>query len=91
MALFWMHPRPQQPILKYWWWIYVFLILLLGSQDTKMESISGQQRVIECPVLIENSACPCYKFEDGKFLLYHAKYSVIEDKVGASLKLNATR
>lgn len=22
---------------------------------------------IECPAISENSACPCYKFEDGEY------------------------
>ncbi|XP_012157480.1 uncharacterized protein LOC101458689 [Ceratitis capitata] len=35
---------------------------LTASQDTDI------QNSIECPSFDENSACPCYKFEDGLFL-----------------------
>jgi hypothetical protein len=70
----WYHSGPKQPILKFWWWIYVVLILLLELQYSKLEPISAALTSenlkttlhIDCPIFSENSACPCYKFEDGK-------------------------
>lgn len=53
--------------LRYWWWIYV--ILMLEIHYTKMENVEiplSNQIHTECPTITENSACPCYKFEDGK-------------------------
>lgn len=44
-----------------------------GADNDDMSSNAArlspyQNNAIECPSFSENSACPCYKFEDGKFL-----------------------
>lgn len=41
-----------------------------------MENVDGNggdeiQPNYECPVSSENSACPCYKFEDGELKNFH--------------------
>lgn len=38
---------------------------------------SYQNNAIECPSFSENSACPCYKFEDGKYAVYGKRYRQI--------------
>lgn len=42
------------------------LILILKCRATNMESVDENLN-IECPAISDNSACPCYKFEDGEF------------------------
>lgn len=75
MIMYWLPFGPSQhmgqPILKYWWWIYVVLISLVETQmepiDTALRSESLKTAMHnDCPIFGENSACPCYKFEDGK-------------------------
>ncbi|XP_055526393.1 protein artichoke [Wyeomyia smithii] len=38
------------------------------QQLDEHETYSSSSNEIECPSFAENSACPCYKFEDGLFL-----------------------
>lgn len=33
---------------------------------------------IECPSFAENSACPCYKFEDGKYSNPHGLFGFMQ-------------
>lgn len=42
------------------------------SASTRPSNIFESDR-IQCPSFVENSACPCYKFEDGKlmFVIFH--------------------
>ncbi|XP_062699450.1 slit homolog 3 protein [Aedes albopictus] len=37
-------------------------------EEQELFSSSSSSNEIECPSFAENSACPCYKFEDGLFL-----------------------
>lgn len=37
----------------------------LDEQEHHFSSASSNE--IECPSFVDNSACPCYKFEDGEF------------------------
>ncbi|XP_039969180.1 uncharacterized protein LOC120781104, partial [Bactrocera tryoni] len=41
---------------------------LTGSGSSTHDGESNNHNSIECPSFDENSACPCYKFEDGLFL-----------------------
>lgn len=54
------HFRHTQPLN---WRAVLFLILCGLVGFTKMEEPLPN---IECPSHADNSACPCYKFEDGK-------------------------
>jgi hypothetical protein len=68
MVTYWRNLRPLQPDTKCRWWMIVSLILILKCRATNMENVekSEETEVVECPVIRENSACSCYKFEDGK-------------------------
>lgn len=57
--------RPLQAQCR--WWALALLLLMLKCRSTNME-IVDETTVIECPVINENSACPCYKFEDGELM-----------------------
>jgi hypothetical protein len=41
---------------------FVLILLLVNFGLTNMEPLED----IECPKIAGNSACPCYKFEDGE-------------------------
>jgi hypothetical protein len=41
---------------------FVFILLVVNFGLTNMEPLED----IECPKIAGNSACPCYKFEDGE-------------------------
>lgn len=45
-------------------WIFVILIFMVKFKSTHMEIVDVE---VECPPSSENSACPCYKFDDGEF------------------------
>lgn len=47
-------------------WMYSVLIIFHMIASTKMDL--SKPNDIHCPSLTVNSACPCYKFDDGKFL-----------------------
>ncbi|XP_055597935.1 chaoptin [Uranotaenia lowii] len=40
----------------------------MGEHDHFLSAVPPSSNEIECPSFAENSACPCYKFEDGLFL-----------------------
>lgn len=49
----------------------LMLIFMLKVKATRLEELNALiedeiHQNIECPASSENSACPCYKFEDGK-------------------------
>lgn len=46
-------------------WIFVILIFMEKFKATHMENVAVDD--VECPASSENSACPCYKFDDGEF------------------------
>lgn len=62
--------RPIQGITQHRWWVIVSLILILKCRASNMENINKADdpanTSVECPAISENSACPCYKFEDGE-------------------------
>lgn len=72
MVTYWGNLRPLQPITKYRCWVIVSLILILKCRATNMENVDKAEDPanlnVECPAISENSACPCYKFEDGKLI-----------------------
>lgn len=45
-------------------WIFVISIFMVKFKATHMESMDTPD--VECPASSESSACPCYKFDDGK-------------------------
>lgn len=50
---------------------FVILIFMLKCKATRLEGLdmhNDTQQSVECPVSSENSACPCYKFDDGKLM-----------------------
>lgn len=63
MVTYWRNLGPLRA--KYRWWALVSFLLILKCRATNMESVD-ETASIECPVISENSACPCYKFEDGE-------------------------
>lgn len=42
----------------------MILIFMVKFKSTHMEIVDVE---VECPPSSENSACPCYKFDDGEF------------------------
>jgi hypothetical protein len=69
MEKYWRNLRPPQPTSKqHRWWLTVTLLLLLKGHLTNMENVQKADENIECPDSSDNSACPCYKFEDGKLI-----------------------
>lgn len=44
----------------------MILIFMVKFKSTHMENVVVDVEV-ECPPSSENSACPCYKFDDGEF------------------------
>lgn len=72
MVTYWKNSRLLQPIAKSRWSVFVSLILILKCHSTNMENVEKTEETanlnIECPVISENSACPCYKFEDGELI-----------------------
>lgn len=70
MAAYWMNLRAFKFIFGYRLF-FVILIFMLKCRATRLEGLGAlndeeTHTNIECPVSSENSACPCYKFEDGK-------------------------
>lgn len=66
MVTYWKNLGPLWS--KCCWWALVSLLLMWKCRATSMESVDKPDETanVECPVISENSACPCYKFEDGK-------------------------
>lgn len=71
MVTYWRNWRTLEPATKQGWWVVVSLVLILKCRASNMENIDKTQNTanmnVECPAISDNSACPCYKFEDGEF------------------------
>lgn len=45
-------------------------LMLFITPGISMVSAQGVNGRVQCPSFADNSACPCYKFEDGKFYTF---------------------
>lgn len=57
--------------LRQWRHIMIVFVMIHFIKFTKLEELHDDKRNNkECPSFTENSACPCYEFDDGKFYLF---------------------